>query len=85
MGVSSIAKVFLVALAMLGGGAGAYAESVDELMKKGDVCDKKFEAKEALNYYLPAEQAEPKNAKILLRIAGNTDISWRTPVRSGRS
>ena len=48
---------------------GAMADSVDELIEKGDVHDRRFEAKEALTYYLPAEQQEPKNAKVLLRIA----------------
>ena len=69
MGVSSFAKAFLAALALMGCAATVDAQSVDELIKKGDVHDKKFEAQEALNFYLPAEKAEPKNPKVLLRIA----------------
>jgi tetratricopeptide (TPR) repeat protein len=69
MGVSSLLKMSLAALALLAGGAASDAQSVDDLLKKGDVYDKKFEAQEALNFYLPAEKAEPKNAKVLLRIA----------------
>jgi tetratricopeptide (TPR) repeat protein len=69
MGVASISKVLLAVAALLGGGAVGFADSADELVKKGDVHDRKFEAKVALSFYLPAEQAEPKNAKVLLRIA----------------
>lgn len=47
----------------------ARAETVAGLMQKGDVCDQKFQPKEALQHYLPAEKAEPKNATLLLRIA----------------
>jgi tetratricopeptide (TPR) repeat protein len=39
------------------------------LVKQGDVYDLKFNPIEALKFYLPAEQMEPKNAGILLRIA----------------
>lgn len=38
-------------------------------MQKGDVFDQKFQPKEALQHYLPAEKAEPKNVALLLRIA----------------
>ena len=43
--------------------------SVDELIKKGDVYDLKFNPKEALKFYLPAEELDPKNVQVLLRIA----------------
>lgn len=45
------------------------AATVDELMKQGDVYDRKFEPKEALKSYLPAEQLAPDNVELLLRIA----------------
>jgi tetratricopeptide (TPR) repeat protein len=48
---------------------GAGAQSVDELLKKGEVFDQRFEAGEALNFYLAAEKLEPKNVRILVRIA----------------
>jgi tetratricopeptide (TPR) repeat protein len=38
-------------------------------MKKGDVFDVKFNAGEALKYYLPAKKLEPNNVRLLLRIA----------------
>lgn len=44
-------------------------ESAESLIKKGDPYDRKFQASEALEYYLPAEQLEPKNAEVLTRIA----------------
>lgn len=49
--------------------AGARAQSVDELIKKGDACDLKFQASAALNCYLPAEQLDPKNVPVLVSIA----------------
>jgi len=45
------------------------AESVEEILKKGDVYDRKFQAKEALAIYAEAEKAEPSNPKVLLRMA----------------
>lgn len=45
------------------------AASVDELLKNGDAFDQRFEAAEALKFYLPAEEQEPKNPRILVRIA----------------
>jgi tetratricopeptide (TPR) repeat protein len=45
------------------------AEPVDELLRKGDVCDQKLQAGEALKYYLPAEKADSENPRILTRIA----------------
>jgi tetratricopeptide (TPR) repeat protein len=44
-------------------------ESADELVAKGKVFEKKFQAKEALPLYLEAEKLEPKNPDVLLRIA----------------
>lgn len=48
---------------------GARAQTVDELLKKGEPFDQKFAAGEALKFYLPAEKLEPKNVEVLLRIA----------------
>jgi tetratricopeptide (TPR) repeat protein len=65
---TSLKAIGLAAALLLTSGA-AFAESAEELLKKGDVHDRKFQPKEALEYYLPAEKAEPNNPKILLRIA----------------
>lgn len=62
-------KVIGFALAGVVLSAMAHAESVDELLKKGDALDKRFAAKEALDHYLPAEKMEPQNPRILVRIA----------------
>src|SRR3954469_3172507 len=45
------------------------AESADELIAKGKVFEKKFNAKEALPLYLSAEKEEPKDPELLVRIA----------------
>ena len=47
----------------------ACAEDADALIAKGDVFDKKLQAAEALEDYLPAEKLEPNNAELLVRIA----------------
>jgi tetratricopeptide (TPR) repeat protein len=44
-------------------------QTVDELVKQGDVFDQKYEPDEALDFYLPAEKQEPDNVSLLLRIA----------------
>jgi tetratricopeptide (TPR) repeat protein len=45
------------------------ADSADELVEKGKVFEKKFQAKEALPYYLAADKLDPQNCHILVRIA----------------
>ena len=45
------------------------AESADELIDKGKVFDRKFQANDALTLYLSAEKIEPKNPDLLVRIA----------------
>ena len=40
-----------------------------ELILKGDAFDRIFKATEALQFYLPAEKLEPKNVRLLVRIA----------------
>lgn len=62
-------NAFILALSyflLCGTGFGATAA---ELVKQGDVYDLKFNPTEALKFYLPAEQMEPRNAVILERIA----------------
>lgn len=49
--------------------SGRAAESVDDLIDKGKVYDRKFQANEALPLYLSAEKLEPKNPDLLVRIA----------------
>ncbi len=44
-------------------------ESASELMKQGDAFDVKFQPKDALSFYLPAEKLEPTNVALLLCIA----------------
>src|SRR3984957_2068016 len=45
------------------------AEPADELIAKGDAFYVKFQAGEALKYYLPAEKLEPNNARLLVHIS----------------
>ena len=57
----------LPALLLLGGGL--RAEPIDDLLKKGDACDEKLQAAEALKFYLPAEKLDPKDPRPPTRIA----------------
>lgn len=54
-------------LCLSGGAAGA--EDADALIAKGDRFDKRLQAKEALEEYLPANTLEPDNVYLLVRIA----------------
>src|SRR6187401_2903420 len=54
-------------LALVSTGIGA--ESAEELIQKGDVFYAKFQAAEALKFYLPAEKLDPNNVRLLVRIA----------------
>jgi tetratricopeptide (TPR) repeat protein len=47
----------------------AWAQSADELIKKGDAYYDRLNATEALKYYLPAEKLDPDNAHLLVRIS----------------
>jgi tetratricopeptide (TPR) repeat protein len=69
MNILSSTKSFLLTALLLVGSLSVHAETIDELISKGDVCDKRLQAGEALKYYLPAEKIEPKNEPLLLRIA----------------
>src|SRR5436190_3145301 len=48
---------------------GFAADSADDLIDKGKVFDRKFQANDALMLYLSAEKVEPKNPDLLVRIA----------------
>lgn len=56
------------ALILLPGSVRA-ADSAEDLIKKGAVCDARLVADQALQFYLQAEKLEPKNADLLVRIA----------------
>lgn len=62
-------NAILLALSIVLSCGTGFGETADELIKQGDVYDLKFNPTEALKFYLPAEQMEPKNAGILERIA----------------
>lgn len=47
----------------------AHAESVSELVAKGDEADKSFNPGQALKYYLPAEKLDSDDVDLLLSIA----------------
>lgn len=49
-------------------GAGSTA-SADELVAKGEVCDRKLQANDALAFYLAAEKQEPKDPRLMVCIA----------------
>lgn len=66
---SSYVLAFCLTSALLLASPPAKAQSVDELVAKGDVCDASFRANDALKSYLPAEKLEPDNVDILVRIA----------------
>jgi len=50
-------------------GAAARAEDAGALIAKGDQFDKQFQAKEALEVFLPANKLEPDNVYVLICIA----------------
>lgn len=62
-------KSIFTALALLLAAGPLRAESVDELLRKGDAYDVKLQAGEALKCYLPADKADADNVRILTRIA----------------
>jgi tetratricopeptide (TPR) repeat protein len=62
-------KTFILALAFVLSCGSCWGETADELVKQGNVHDLKFNPTEALKFYLPAEQLEPKNADLMERIA----------------
>jgi tetratricopeptide (TPR) repeat protein len=62
LGIALVAALLLSAVSAL-------AETVDELLEKGRPFDQQFQATEALKYYLVAEKLEPKDVRVLVRIA----------------
>ena len=64
-----VSRIWIGAISFFLIGGICSGASVDELMKQGDVYDLKFNPKEALKKYLPAEELDPKNVDLLLRIA----------------
>ena len=70
MNPNRLLRIFrlLCAVLCLSGGA-ARAEDADALIAKGDQFDKQFQAKEALEEYLPANKLEPDNVHVLVCIA----------------
>src|SRR6202171_492687 len=69
MCLSFSSKAFSVATVLLLTCAASRAQSADDLIEKGDVFGRKFQADEALKNYLPAEKLEPKNVRLLVRIS----------------
>jgi tetratricopeptide (TPR) repeat protein len=57
------------ALALALASSGIAAESAEELIQKGDVYYAKLQAAEALRFYLPAEELDRNNVRLLVRIA----------------
>jgi len=65
-----IHRVFAVASAALLLVEGGFAaESIDALVARGKVFERKFQANDALPLYLEAEKMEPKDPDLLVRIA----------------
>lgn len=69
MYLSSISRTTVFVAALLLTCTTGHAQSANELMLRGDVHDLKFQAADALRYYLPAEKIEPANVDLLVRIA----------------
>ncbi len=69
MSIATSFKSTSIALTLLLTAATGRAEDPSALIKRGDVCDQKFQASEALKYYLPAEKQDPKNVHILVCVA----------------
>ncbi|HEX4200298.1 MAG TPA: hypothetical protein VHY59_02185, partial [Chthoniobacterales bacterium] len=58
-----------VIVALLFTGGSLRAQSADALIAEGDLFYAKFQATEALKYYLPAEKLEPNNVPLLCHIS----------------
>jgi len=63
---ASIVEAILLAVTA---NAAPDAQSVDDLLKEGEIYDRRFQAVEALKFYSAAEKLAPKDPRILLRIA----------------
>jgi tetratricopeptide (TPR) repeat protein len=64
-----LSKVFPAIGALFLSSAALGAGPADELIGKGDVFYAKLQAVDALKFYLPAEQLEPNNVRLLVRIS----------------
>jgi hypothetical protein len=64
-----LALASTLALLLLVANAVSAAESAEDLVEKGKVYEKKFQAKDALPYYLAAEKLEPLFCHVLVRSA----------------
>ena len=69
MRLPRLISIFSAALAMALASTGIGAESVEDLIQKGNVFYDKLQPAEALKYYLPAEKLAPNNVGLLVRIA----------------
>lgn len=69
MNPTRLCVFFLLGVGLCLSAAAAQGDSVDSLIKKGDPLDKRLQANEALEYYLPALKLEPDNVELLDRIA----------------
>ena len=69
MNLLSICRITVFAATLLLTGGTSGAQTATELLQRGDVFDLKFQAADALRYYLPAERLEPTNVDLLVRIA----------------
>ena len=58
-----------VIVALLFPGGALRAQSADALIAAGDLFYAKFQASQALKYYLPAEKLEPNNVRLLCHIS----------------
>jgi tetratricopeptide (TPR) repeat protein len=58
------ALVLLLSLVSL-----AQGESLDECLRRGDACDRKFDAENGLKFYGEAEKLDPANATVHVRIS----------------
>jgi tetratricopeptide (TPR) repeat protein len=74
MGIVCLTTVAAIALPLAGilsaaETAASPANPLQDSICKGDACDQKLQAKEALQFYLPVEKAEPNNVHVLVCIA----------------
>jgi len=71
MGIICIATAAAIALPLVGilSAAETAAPPLQDSICKGDVCDQKLQAGEALRYYLPVEKVDPNNVHVLVCIA----------------
>lgn len=58
-----------VAVALVVAGSSVHAGAANDLIAHGDIYYDQLNAHESLKYYLPAEQLEPNNVRLLVRIS----------------